>query len=116
MAHKIDLDRGVTKRIVAATGRSINMYKDEPGNYYYDDGSQTTEAEARAAGFPVSMHSKQKLRRQLLAKAQADIDAKFHAELGEAMKEIDERTDMLLAQGLKPTGDMEFELDLTGKE
>lgn len=80
----IDLNRGVTQRF-HPQGYMISMYKDTPGVYLLNDGTQASLDQAKQAGFPVIDQTMEMRRRELLA----DQDKRIRQELEKERGRID---------------------------
>lgn len=79
----IDLNRGVTIKIDPNTGARVYMYKDTPGVFLNDHGSEVDDVLAKSCGFPLKELKKKRLKREALAKASAEIEAEFEGEEAE---------------------------------
>lgn len=84
MPTPVDLDRGVSMRIVPLSstapiaGMAVCMYKDDPGVYYAKNGIPVSTEWAALAGFDVEDDLKERSRRARRAAALAEIDKEFH--------------------------------------
>lgn len=70
----IDFDRGVVMRS-HPTGVTVYMYIDEPGTFRNAFGTEVSDTLAAEAGYDMKSLSKQKLRRERVARAMEAIDA-----------------------------------------
>lgn len=92
---KIDLDRGISCMKSKEGDFHIYMYLDEPGLYYNANEVRVPDKLAKAAGFDVETHKLQRLKREKLAKANAQIDEEIAAMAGDTTKKTlasDEKT------------------------
>jgi hypothetical protein len=74
MAHKIPYDKGIT------LSRDIYMVKSEPGVYYDSQGGVVDPKLAKAAGFDVDTHLRQKKVTERTASARAKIEREVKLE------------------------------------
>lgn len=75
--NRINLDRGVVKRIQPRSGMGIYMYKDQPGVYLTADASPVPDKLAAEAGFDVSRLAREKLRKERMAEVMKRLEAEF---------------------------------------
>lgn len=82
----MDFNRGLEIRHDQNTGASIYMVIAEPGVYYTAHGTEVSPEIARAAGFGVDIHLKEKRKREAMTTAQRAIEAQYNA--GEAKSDV----------------------------
>lgn len=76
----INYDRGVHIRTHEPTGMEVYMYQDTPGTYLNAHGTPVSDEIAGQAGYPVEVHSKQRVRRERMAEAMKAIEAELGLE------------------------------------
>ena len=74
---KIDLNRGVSKRIVPDSKITVCMYKDDPGIYYDIAGRLLPEKIAAKAGFNIKNESTRRKKILKLKEAREEIEKEF---------------------------------------
>lgn len=74
---KIDFDRGVMIRKHNATGTSVFMYFDQPGQYMNAHGGPVSEALAEQAGFDIAFYGKRAEKIRKMAEAERAIEAEL---------------------------------------
>lgn len=79
MANLIDYDRGVHIRTVDSMGLDVFMYVDSPGVYLNAHGKEVSIELAKAAGFPVETHVKQRQIKERMATAIDQIKREMEA-------------------------------------
>jgi hypothetical protein len=72
----LDLNRGVIHRF-HPNGMRISMYLDDPGTYLDDRGKAMAEELAKAAGFNLDKHRRDKLKQLKLAEYKKTLDAEY---------------------------------------
>lgn len=77
MAHRIDLNRGVTMRYTSE-GVEVFMYKDTPGVFLNAFGTEVSRDLAAKAGFPVDLLINERRKRERMAEAGRVIEEQFN--------------------------------------
>ena len=72
----VDFDRGVNIRL-HKSGIRVCMYLDDPGAFYDANGDPLADSYAAQAGFDVEGLTRERKKREALAKAQAEIERDF---------------------------------------
>lgn len=85
----LNLNRHYVMRKNARTGKSVCMYKDDPGVYFDPNGNLSDEQEAIDAGYDIESGKRDRLRQELTAKAMSDVDAK----MARIEQDVDEMVD-----------------------
>lgn len=88
--RNIDYDRGVRKSS-HPTGVDVFMYYDTPGVYLNAYGGEVSDQFAHEAGFDTETYAKQKLRRELMAKAMKGVEDQLADESSDVHKVIANR-------------------------
>lgn len=77
MARGFDYSRYYIKRIHPSSGLRVAMYKDDPGVYIDMKGNTVDEDVAEQCGFDIVEGKKGRLRNELLAEKQKEVDAQM---------------------------------------
>ena len=84
----IDLDRGVNIKQSFLSPTRVLMYKDNPGEYFDDNGTPVSDAVAAAAGFDVAALGRIKFLSDKKSQFQAEIDAELKKAAGNMLEEV----------------------------
>ncbi len=89
---EIDLNRGVTIKADPSSGARVYMYKDTPGVFLNDHGHEVADSLASRAGFATKDLKRQRLKREAIATASAEIEAEFESEKAEQNSKVVKET------------------------
>ncbi len=90
---EINLNRGVTIKIDPSSGARVYMYKDMPGMFLNEHGHEVAESLAARCGFAIKDLARQRLKREALATASAEIEAEFESEKAEQNSKVIKETE-----------------------
>ncbi len=85
---EIDLNRGVTIKADPSSGARVYMYKDAPGVFLNEHAHEVADSLAARAGFAIKDLKRQRLKREALATASAEIEAEFESEKAEQNSKV----------------------------
>ena len=113
----IDKNRALVQRTTAA-GISVHEFKDAPGEYFDVNGQPVADHLAEEAGFDIVGGRKEKRRRELYAKKQAEIDAELEREFREIDAKVAAEPEAPVTEQYKAEkrGSAYVVLDLRGAE